>query len=34
MYKVARLDDAERQTLFRNTAGKMKLNEAVVEKDF
>lgn len=34
MYKIAKLPDAERRILFRNTAQKMGLNEAIVEKDF
>lgn len=34
MRKIARLSDSERKELFRNTADKMGLNDAVVEKDF
>ena len=34
MRKIARLSDGERRELFRNTADKMGLNDAVVEKDF
>lgn len=34
MKNVARLKDDERRDLFRNTASKMGLNDAIVEKDF
>jgi len=34
MRKVARLSDNDRRELFRNTADKMGLNDAIVEKDF
>ena len=34
MIKVAMLPDAERRDLFRNTADKLGLNDAIVEKDF
>lgn len=34
MYAIAKLPDEERRTIFRNTATKMLLNEAMVEKDF
>lgn len=34
MKNIARLSDEERYELFRNTADKMKLHDAVVEKDF
>ena len=34
MRKVARLADSDRRELFRNTADKMGLNDAIVEKDF
>ena len=34
MKKVARLSDIDRWELFRNTADKMGLNDAIVEKDF
>lgn len=34
MKKVARLSDLDRRELFRNTADKMGLNDAIVEKDF
>ncbi len=34
MRKVARLADSDRSELFRNTADKMGLNDAIVEKDF
>lgn len=34
MRKVARLADNDRHELFRNTADKMGLNDAIVEKDF
>lgn len=34
MRKIARLEDSERCELFRNTADKMGLNDAIVEKDF
>lgn len=34
MRNVARLPDSDRGELFRNTADKMSLNDAIVEKDF
>lgn len=34
MYKIAKLSDAERRIIFRNTAQKMGLDEAIIEKDF
>lgn len=34
MRTVARLSDNDRRELFRNTAGKMGLHDAIVEKDF
>lgn len=34
MRKIARLSEIDRQELFRNTADKMGLNDAIVEKDF
>ena len=34
MRKVAMLSDGDRRELFRNTADKMGLNDAIVEKDF
>lgn len=34
MKKIARLSDIDRRELFRNTADKMGLNDAIVEKDF
>lgn len=34
MYKIAKLPIEERETLFRNTARKMQVAEAIVEKDF
>lgn len=34
MRKIARLSDDDRRELFRNTADKMGLNDAIVEKDF
>jgi hypothetical protein len=34
MYKLAKLKDKERELIFRNTASKMKVNEAIIEKDF
>ena len=34
MRNVARLPDSDRGELFRNTADKMGLNDAIVEKDF
>ena len=34
MRNIARLSDEERYELFRNTADKMKLHDAIVEKDF
>ena len=33
-YDLARLDDKERSIIFRNTASKMKVNDAIIEKDF
>lgn len=34
MYELAKLKDKERELIFRNTANKMKVNEAIIEKDF
>lgn len=34
MRKIACLPDDDRRELFRNTADKMGLNDAIVEKDF
>lgn len=34
MYKIAKLPASERRDIFLNTARKMKVNEAIVEKDF
>ena len=34
IYKIAYLPDDDRRELFRNTADKMGLNDAIVEKDF
>lgn len=34
MKNVARLSDNDRRELFRNTADKMRLNDAIIEKDF
>ncbi len=34
MRNVARLPDSDRGELFRNTADKMGLNDAIAEKDF
>ena len=34
MRNIARLSDNDRRELFRNTADKMGLNDATVEKDF
>lgn len=34
MRRIARLSDGDRRDLFRNTADKMRLNDAIVEKDF
>ena len=34
MRNIARLPDEERADLFRNTADKMKLHDAIIEKDF
>ena len=34
MYSIARLPEDERRILFRNTAQKMGMNEAIIEKDF
>ena len=34
MRKIAQLPDQDRSDLFRNTADKMGLSDAIVEKDF
>ena len=34
MYRIAKIPIEERETLFRNTARKMRVAEAIVEKDF
>ena len=34
MYKIAKIPTEERETLFRNTARKMQVAEAIVEKRF
>ena len=34
MRKIAKLSDKDRRELFRNTADKMGLNDAIIEKDF
>lgn len=34
MRNIARLPENDRRELFRNTADKMGLNDAIVEKDF
>lgn len=34
MRNIAALDEKERAALFRNTASKMRVNEAIIEKDF
>ena len=34
MYKIAKIPIEDRETLFRNTARKMQVTEAIVEKDF
>lgn len=34
IYKIVCLPDDDRKELFRNTADKMGLNDAIVEKDF
>ena len=34
MYELAKLKDKERKLIFRNTANKKKVNEAIIEKDF
>lgn len=34
MYRIAQASDQDRQALFRNTAQKMGMNEAIIEKDF
>jgi len=34
MYEIARLPGDEREILFLNTAAKMGMNAAIVEKDF
>lgn len=34
MYNIAKISDNERRILFRNTAQKMGMHEAIVEKDF
>lgn len=34
MRRIAVIESKEREALFRNTAAKMRISEAVVEKDF
>lgn len=34
MQNVAKLSDEERYELFRNTADKLGMNDAIIEKDF
>ena len=34
MYEIAKLPSEERETLFQNTAAKMGMNAAIIEKDF
>ena len=34
MYEIARLPGEEREILFQNTAAKMGMNAAIIEKDF
>ncbi len=34
MRNIAKLSENDRRELFRNTANKMNLNDAIVEKDF
>lgn len=34
MYQIVKASDAEKQILFQNTAEKMNLNAAIIEKDF
>lgn len=34
MRKIARIDEKDRQALFQNTAAKMGMTEAIIEKDF
>jgi hypothetical protein len=34
MYEIAKLKEIERELIFRNTANKMNVNEAIIEKDF
>jgi len=34
MYEIAKLSDKERELIFRNTANKMQVSEAIIEKDF
>jgi len=34
MYILAKLKNKDRELIFRNTASKMKINEAIIEKDF
>jgi hypothetical protein len=34
MYELAKLEEKERELIFRNTANKMRVNEAIIEKDF
>ena len=34
MYEIAKLPDEEREILFQNTAAKMGMNAAIIEKDF
>jgi len=34
MINIAKISDKEREALFRNTASKLGLSEAIIEKDF
>ena len=34
MYEIAKLPGEEREILFQNTAAKMGMNAAIIEKDF
>lgn len=34
MYEISKLQSEEREILFQNTAAKMGINTAIIEKDF
>lgn len=34
MYGILKLSETERRTIFRNTARKMDIREAIIEKDY